>query len=90
MKHCESHSYSGGAVCFFLPSGAQMDGNRGGNAHTHAYSYRQHDILQRKSQRNGGESLGSQARNIDAIHNIVEGLDQHRKHHGYGHAHQKL
>ncbi len=66
-----------------------MDGDGGGDADAHTDGHGGGDILEWKCQRHRREGLGSQSGHVDAVHNVVQGLNQHGDDHRHGHGHQK-
>lgn len=79
----------GGAVCLFLFSGSEVDGNGRSNPNTYSDGDGDDGVLERIGKRNGSQGICPQPRYIDAVHNIIERLDEHGEHHRYRHGDQK-
>ena len=73
-------------VLLFLPQGA---GEQGVHADARAAAHGDHQVLEGKGQGDGVQRVLADAGDKDAVHHVVEGLDQHGDHHGHRHAGQE-
>ncbi len=78
--------YPVGLVGPVLP---QPAGQQGVEAHAGAYAHGDHQGLDRVDKRQGYKPVGAELGHEHAVHQIIEGLDQHGQHHGPGHIQQQ-
>ena len=76
-----------GGVLILGPQGA---GDQGVEAHAGADGHGDHQGLEGKGQGDGGQGVLADLGHEDAVHDVVQGLDQHGDHHGDGHAEEQL
>ena len=80
----------GGLVHHLLVLLPQGPGEQGVDAHGGAGAEGDHQVLQGEGQGHGVQGILAELGHEDAVHHVVEGLDQHGDHHGDGHAGQQL
>ena len=71
------------------PALPQPAGQQGVEAHAGAYAHGDHQGLDRVDKRQGYKPVGAELGHEHAVHQIIEGLDQHGQHHGPGHVQQQ-
>ena len=79
----------GGLVCLVLLLGPQGAGEQGVHTHGGARADGDHQVLQGEGQGDGGQGVLTQPGHEDAVHDVVQRLDQHGDHHGHRHAGQQ-
>ena len=79
----------GGSVGGVLVLGAQGAGDQGVDAHTGAAGHGDHQGLEGEGQGDGRQGVLADLGHEDAVHDVVQSLDQHGDHHRDGHAHQE-
>ena len=68
---------------------AQALGEEGVKAHSGPHAHGHHEHLHRVGQGQGLEGRAAEPGDEHGIHQVVEGLDEHREHHGPGHPQQQ-
>ena len=67
-----------GQILIFL---TQALGQQGIDAHAGAHAHRNHDVLERESQRDGRQGVLAHVGDENGVHHVVQGLHQHGDHH---------
>ena len=70
----------------FLVCRAQIEGSGGVDAHAEADGSGIYQVLHRVDEGQGCHGLLADPCHEEAVHDVVEGIDQHGEHHGQGHA----
>ena len=68
---------------------SQRPGEQGVDAHAGARRHGDHQRLDRKGERDGGQGVFREHGDENAVHNVVKSLHQHGDHHGQGHIDQQ-
>ena len=86
----EKDAHVGHPVGGVLVLGPQGTGDQGVDAHAGAAGHGDHQGLEGKGQGDGGQGVLADLGHKDAVHDVVQGLDQHGDHHGDGHAEKQF
>ena len=78
---CQEQAVLGGLVGAVLVLFAQALGEQGVDTHAGADAHGEHHVLQRKGQRDGGQSVLTDTGDKDRVHHVVQCLHQHGDHH---------
>ena len=89
VKGGQRNSLGGRGVRPAAVSGPQSDGDDRVDAHAEADGHGIDEVLNRVHQREGSHGLLADFGYKEAVHDVVQGVDQHGQHHGQGHRGQE-
>ena len=85
VDHCEGHPLAGCPAGLFPLPRPQVEGDHRVDANAEAHPHGGDEVLHRVDQGQGGHGVLADLGHEEAVHDVVQGVDQHGQHHGQGH-----